>query len=58
MKWILTEILKPAVHRVGSVLGMAVASTQYFTEGQAATLEAASVLVGGYLIDLVVRKVL
>ncbi len=58
MKFFFTEFIKPATHRIGSVVGVYFASLDYFTEGQLASLETASIVMAGYLVDLVVRKAL
>ena len=58
MKWIVNEILKPVTHRVGSIVGVHLATLDFFTKQEVATLQTACVLLGGYALDLLVRKVL
>lgn len=55
---IFNEIFKPMLHRVGTALGVWLASLDAFTDGQIATLENAAIIVSGLVFDLLVRKVL
>jgi hypothetical protein len=54
--FIFQELLKPVVHRLGSQLGLVLAATDAFTDGQIATIEQAAILIAGFCIDLIVRK--
>jgi hypothetical protein len=56
IKFVLTEILKPATHRLGSALGVYLASMSAFSEAELVTLENASLIVMGFVVDLLVRK--
>jgi len=58
MRFILSEVIKPATHRVGSSLGIYLATLEYFTAGQVETLATAATVVAGFLVDLMIRKVL
>lgn len=51
------EILKPLLYRLGSGFGVFIASADYFTDAEVATLQTAAVLVGGFLVDLLTQRV-
>jgi hypothetical protein len=57
-KLVIQEFLRPAVTRVGTVVGVYLASADLFTQAQIDVLSQGSVILAGLLLDLVVRKVL
>ena len=54
----LQELLKPMVHRVGTVVGTYLASVDLFTHAQVDILSQGAVILAGVGLDLVTRRVL
>lgn len=58
MNHLAREVLKPLLYRLGSAFGVFVASADYFSDAEVATIQTALVLVGGYVVDLLMQKVI
>jgi hypothetical protein len=57
-KFIFTELIRPLITRIGSAIGVYLASADVFATGEIDVLVAAANILGGYAVDLVVRRVL
>lgn len=57
MNTFVRELLKPFLARLGTAFGVMVASADYFTQAEVATIQTAAVLVGGFVADLLLQKV-
>ena len=53
---LIANIFKPIVHRVGSVVGVYLASADLFTTAQIDILSQGSIILAGFALDLIVRK--
>lgn len=52
------ELVKPMIHRLGTVIGVYLASADLFTQAQIDILTQGGVIIAGLAVDLLVRKVL
>lgn len=55
--FLLNELIRPMIHRLGTVTGVYLASVDFLTADQVASIESAVVLLGGIALDLVIRRV-
>lgn len=57
MKFLFNELIKPLVHRLGSHTGVLLSGLG-MSQADVGTVQAAAVILGGFAVDFLVRKVL
>lgn len=56
--WLIDQMVRPALHRVGTAVGGSLAGAGYITGDQQVQVQGAVALLAGLLIDFVTRKLL